>query len=226
MKEMVGVDVICYGQKKHYESRKKAIADYLENMSMCEGAERDRYMTIYLELVNTKSVIVSDGSKELKKKDPTMSYKDKTKEEIIEDINLGKIKICSREIYDMGSMKFLPFANDRRIALAGVKKEGTYALQYLSDELLDDEEIIFTSVTFHKAGLGQASVRLKDDKDFVLKVVAINGNELKYASKRLQNDFEVFSTAVEQNVEARAYVGEELIKTLIKFNSCQKKILY
>lgn len=53
--DMDRVIVTCYGQTKIWE-RSEAIAFFLEGMRYCEGAERDRYTDIYLQLI--------DGAKE------------------------------------------------------------------------------------------------------------------------------------------------------------------
>ena len=44
------VVVTCYGQKKTWE-RKDALNFFLEAMMVCEGAERDRYVAIYYQLL-------------------------------------------------------------------------------------------------------------------------------------------------------------------------------
>lgn len=49
------VKVTCYGETKVWE-REDAIKFFLEGMRWCEGAERDRYVNIYLQLL--------DGAKE------------------------------------------------------------------------------------------------------------------------------------------------------------------
>ena len=49
------VRVTCYGQTKTWE-REDAIKFYLDGMRFCEGAERERYTDIYLQLI--------DGAKE------------------------------------------------------------------------------------------------------------------------------------------------------------------
>ena len=49
------VVVTCYGESKIWE-RSEAIAFFLEGMRCCEGAERERYTEIYLQLL--------DGAKE------------------------------------------------------------------------------------------------------------------------------------------------------------------
>ena len=55
-----GVNVYCYGQWKHYTSRKKAMNFFLEGMRCCEGCEQERYTTIYCALADGKRN-VSDG---------------------------------------------------------------------------------------------------------------------------------------------------------------------
>lgn len=49
------VKVTCYGQTKTWE-RSDAIKFYLDGVRFCEGAERERYLSIYLQLI--------DGAKE------------------------------------------------------------------------------------------------------------------------------------------------------------------
>ena len=52
--------VICYGKKQIWDSRKNAVEFYLEGMMYCEGAERDRYTNIYLDLISGKSVCTDE----------------------------------------------------------------------------------------------------------------------------------------------------------------------
>lgn len=44
------ITVLCSGEETVWDSRKNATDYYLEAMSYCEGAERDRYTNIYLQL--------------------------------------------------------------------------------------------------------------------------------------------------------------------------------
>lgn len=44
------VKVTCYGTTKEYE-RQEAINKFLVGIMMCEGSERERYMNIYLGLI-------------------------------------------------------------------------------------------------------------------------------------------------------------------------------
>ena len=57
---MDGVTVICYKEKTFFKTRKEAEDQYLEAMAMCEGAERDRYTEIYLQLKDGFSVCRDD----------------------------------------------------------------------------------------------------------------------------------------------------------------------
>ena len=61
-KRLDSVKITCYGETKVWDSRAEAIAFYLEGMTMCEGAERDRYTNIYLQLLEgcTECKDVSD----------------------------------------------------------------------------------------------------------------------------------------------------------------------
>ncbi len=54
------VKVICYGEEKIWSSRKEAIEFYLEGISYCEGSERDRYINIYLDLINGLEVCTDE----------------------------------------------------------------------------------------------------------------------------------------------------------------------
>lgn len=53
MKTVNNIDpviVVCYGEEEFWGNRTDAEAFYLEGMSACAGAERDRYTNIYLKL--------------------------------------------------------------------------------------------------------------------------------------------------------------------------------
>lgn len=54
------VTVICYGEEKVWESRSEAIAFYLEGIEACGGSERDRYMNVYIDLIEGRAVC-TDG---------------------------------------------------------------------------------------------------------------------------------------------------------------------
>lgn len=54
------VVVVCYNQAEVWQSREMAAAFYLEAMCACEGAERDRYTEVLLDIMAGK-LICHDG---------------------------------------------------------------------------------------------------------------------------------------------------------------------
>lgn len=44
------ITVTCYGKKQEWASRQEAIDFYLQGVMACDGAERERYLEIYLRL--------------------------------------------------------------------------------------------------------------------------------------------------------------------------------
>ena len=64
VKKLDAVTVITYGQKQIWDSRAEAIAFYLEGMMNCEGAERDRYINIYLALISGANVCKDEPDNE------------------------------------------------------------------------------------------------------------------------------------------------------------------
>ena len=46
------ITIVCYGKEEKWKSREEAKAFYLDCMRHSEGAERDRYTNIYLQLVD------------------------------------------------------------------------------------------------------------------------------------------------------------------------------
>ena len=51
-RKLDAVKITCYGETKIWDDRQEAIKEYLEGMSCCEGAERERYTNIYLQLID------------------------------------------------------------------------------------------------------------------------------------------------------------------------------
>jgi predicted RNA-binding protein (virulence factor B family) len=74
--------------------------------------------------------------------------------------------------------------------LKAVKQNGD-SLQYASEELKNDKEVVLEAVKQYGRSLLYASEELKNDKEFVLEVVKQNGDSLEYASEELKNDKEV-----------------------------------
>ena len=51
---------VCYGQRETWKSRKKAMASFLEAVAATEGHEQERYMNVYIALLEGK-MVCTDG---------------------------------------------------------------------------------------------------------------------------------------------------------------------
>ena len=88
--------------------------------------------------------------------------------------------------------------NDREVVLAAVVSEG-YALEYASETLCNDREVVLAAVVNKGCALEYASETLCNDRQVVLTAVNKDGCALEYASEALRNDRETALTAVENN---------------------------
>ena len=98
---------------------------------------------------------------------------------------------------------------EREEWLEKVKEDGN-ALQYVSDELKNDREIVLAAVRNNGCALGYVSDELKNDREFVLAAVRQNGWVLFYVSDELRNDKEILLAAVRQNGYALEYASDTL----------------
>ena len=110
--------------------------------------------------------------------------------------------------------------------MAAVSKYG-YNLQYASDELKNDKEVVLASVNKDGDALEFASDELKNDKEIVLTALAKNLSPLEFASEELKNDKNIIIQAVQINNIALDYVdyrwqGDEEIKQSLK---CSFKLI-
>ena len=65
-KKLDAVTITCYGTTEVWDSRAEAMKFYLEGMTACEGAERNRYTNIYLQLLEGRTVCedIADDDRE------------------------------------------------------------------------------------------------------------------------------------------------------------------
>lgn len=61
VKKLATVTTICYGEKKVWDSRKEAANFFLQAIAGSEGAECERYITIYAKLVSGLEVCSDDA---------------------------------------------------------------------------------------------------------------------------------------------------------------------
>lgn len=191
------VDVICYGQREHFETRQEAKDKYAEAMTACEGAEQERYVKIYLALAHGTAGVVTDGFPEKVESKPSFKFTAGDKEKIIALIEAGELSINSREIYDYGKGKLV--LEDRDIIKALLKKDGWYAAQSLRKYIENDKELLLLAARGGdepRGTLAYACEQLQDDKKFVLEMLKLDSSEVRYVSDRLSNDVEVISTAL------------------------------
>ncbi|KAG2392405.1 hypothetical protein C9374_012657 [Naegleria lovaniensis] len=127
------------------------------------------------------------------------------------------------------------FLSDREIVLEAVKADGDYALQFVKNETLrNDDEIIEAYVkkgclrqlkgTRHASNkslvlqavqvdgrsLYYADSEMKEDIEIVLAAVKSFGSALQEASQELKNNFEVAMAAVSEDGRAYKFVSDEL----------------
>ena len=84
------------------------------------------------------------------------------------------------------------------------------ALDYASDELKDNKEVVLEAIRQYGDALEYTSERLQDNKEVVLIASKQNGLSLKYASKILQDYKEIALEAVKENGYSLKYVSGKL----------------
>jgi len=191
------VDVICYGQREHFETRKEAIDKYAEAMVACEGSERVRYTDIYHTLVYGSADIVTDGSSERVESEPSVKFTIDDKEKVIKLIEQNKLSIRSKELFDIGTGELV--IEDRDVIKALLVQDGWYAAQFLRKYIENDKELLLTVAEGGEErgkALCYASEKLQDDKEFVLELIKIDASDVRYVSDRLSNDPEIISVAL------------------------------
>ena len=92
------------------------------------------------------------------------------------------------------------------MVLAAVAEDGR-ALEYTSNALQDDQEVVLTAVVQNERAFRYASGVLRDDPEFVLAAVARNGCALRYVSNTFRDDRAVVLAAVAQNGTALGYAS-------------------
>ncbi|MGL5627341.1 MAG: DUF4116 domain-containing protein [Candidatus Rhabdochlamydia sp.] len=103
------------------------------------------------------------------------------------------------------------------------------ALEYASEDLKRDQEVVYTAINQNPEALQfadkdvvlaflqqearlliYASAVLRDDKDVVLVAVQKRGEVLEFASKALRGNKTIVLAAIKQNRSAREYASEDL----------------
>ena len=101
--------------------------------------------------------------------------------------------------------------NDKEVVLAAVKLDGR-ALKYASADLKNDKDVVLAAMKQNGWALCWAGDDLRNDKVIVLAAVKQHGIILFYASADLKNDTDVVLAAVKQNGMALKFASAKLKK--------------
>ena len=99
--------------------------------------------------------------------------------------------------------------SDRNLVTTAVSQDG-YALKYASKELRSDRDVVLAAVSRFGEALGYAPEELRSDRDLMMTAVSKNGGALKFASEELRSDRDVVMAAASNSWTALQYASEEL----------------
>ena len=105
--------------------------------------------------------------------------------------------------------------SDPEVVLAAVNNYGS-ALHWASEELRSDHEVVLAAVNNDKDGppgvvLQYASAELRFDRQVVLAAVNSNGRSLQYTSEELRSDPEVILSTAKENSPSLRYAMGDLL---------------
>lgn len=86
-------------------------------------------------------------------------------------------------------------------------------IHWLSDESQDDYNIIMTAIKHSKPGtniLQYASQRLRDNFDIVMSAVKKHGQAIEYASERLRDNYDIMKESIKNNCYSYDHASEGL----------------
>lgn len=121
------------------------------------------------------------------------------------------------------SPNFDNFRDDKEIVLLGLRRirSDGGCLQYVSERLRDDEDVVLLAIEEDPEGLREASYRWRDDKEMVVKAISHHWWSLAWASDRLKADKELVLMALKggqknhKNDTFHRFVNRERMKELI-----------
>ncbi|MFZ2719188.1 MAG: DUF4116 domain-containing protein [Candidatus Absconditicoccaceae bacterium] len=109
----------------------------------------------------------------------------------------------------------IKFKNDKDVLMAAIENSNTSSksecpLEYASDKLKDDENIVLSAVKKNGYNIKYASEKLKDNKEMVLAAINENPHALEYVSDRLKDDENIVLQAIVSNGYAFKHASEKL----------------
>ena len=99
--------------------------------------------------------------------------------------------------------------DNREVVVAAISNSGA-SLCYASSRMRNDREVVVAACNEHTLAIEFASDALKGDRGLMLGLCRINGVSLAYASNELQSDEEVVTAAVKSCNMALKWASEEL----------------
>lgn len=95
------------------------------------------------------------------------------------------------------ALKYCPLTlrDDEDVVKAALQEEADYILEFASERLKDNYDIVLRAVKANPLNLAHASERLRDNREIVLQAVKGYGGMLEDASERLQRDDELIRIA-------------------------------
>ena len=101
--------------------------------------------------------------------------------------------------------------NDRDVVEKAITSCGA-AIKFASNELKNDKDLAIKAVQQYGLALEYLPNELKNDKEVVLEAVSKHGAAIKFASNELKSDKEVIEKSVEQYPKAEKYVKKDTLK--------------
>lgn len=109
--------------------------------------------------------------------------------------------------HDFKTLKYLEphYADNKELLI----KINVVSLEYMSERLKKDREIVLHCVSQLGHKLQFASTDFQDDYDVVLVAVKNEGDALRYASERLRTDPKIVKAAIRNDWSATRYISDE-----------------
>lgn len=136
------------------------------------------------------------------------SYEEFEYEFILLAVQLGNLQLEDLDEFWRSNREIV------KSALIYDNKNSRSSLQFASQSLQDDREIVLMAIQNTPFALQFASERLQDDKEIVLAAIKDSCYSLQFISERLQDDKEVVLTAMQNSVFALQLASERLRKEL------------
>lgn len=103
-------------------------------------------------------------------------------------------------------------ADNKEFMLQALKDKATWVLAYASERLHADKDLMLKAVSQDGQILYYASKELRDDKDVVKAAVENKWLIVKYASKRLRGDIDIAKCVLNQSLDSKIYLTDDVLK--------------